>query len=610
MKHTGDKVEILIYTREPFEEYTESLSNSIHFAYSDGENGFQPLNGNYGILFAQGTIDEENVIHEKGLRNPYLFRTADGAFGIVAVRVDEKGNDDTDSRGQILMWISQDLVAFMDCGMVRLHDEAVVRRAVCEFNSADNRYEIHWEDMEGNFFVNCLEDLLQREFISKPEPAAAFEFVQPIVDLTRIKPGNILQVDGYTGKRIRESWTPVCHIGIQMPEIISAASFEQLNQLKATAIYSDGSSADKQIEWDCTGVDFSMPGIYTVKGKAIQQRFEFPLARGYADPVILPWNNRYYYIATNDNVEDVGIYVREAKTLDELFVPGVKEAVILDLDEEKGFIQTFWAPEFHWIGGELYILFAVGGKEWGPQCHMMKLKKGGDIMKAEDWETPVRVRQSNGAYLALEGITLDMTYFHVDGISCVVWSYRKGMGTPQDTGSMLYIATVDEKMPTMLTSEPVLLSRPLFGWENIQGTINNEGPYPLVTKDHVFISYSGGAACGYTYALGLLTIPRGRDFLNIGAWRKAGTPVLHYCSVDGVYGPGHNSFFRDYSGETMILYHGEETLVDFGIRCSAMHRVHFNDRGMPIFNMSRSRDLNPQLCDFTVKVIVPRSDEA
>ena len=63
---------------------------------------------------------------------------------------------------------------------------------------------------------------------------------------------------------------------------------------------------------------------------------------------------------------------------------GIKESLILDVQEEKGFVKTFWAPELHWIGGNLYILFAVSGKVWGPQCHIMKLKKEGDILNPAD----------------------------------------------------------------------------------------------------------------------------------------------------------------------------------------------------------------------------------
>lgn len=66
----------------------------------------------------------------------------------------------------------------------------------------------------------------------------------------------------------------------------------------------------------------------------------------------------------------------------------------------------------------------------------------------------------------------------------------------------------------------------------------------MITDDMVYITYSGGAACGYTYVLGLLSIPRGSNFLDAAKWKKSSTPVLSYYSIDGVYGPGHNSFYK------------------------------------------------------------------
>ena len=113
--------------------------------------------------------------------------------------------------------------------------------------------------------------------------------------------------------------------------------------------------------------------------------------------------------------------------------------ILLDVNEEKDFIQTFWAPEFHVIGGRLYILFAVGGKKWSPQCHMMRLREGGSILCPEDWEEPVRVCRADGRPLAGENndITLDMTHFTAGGRDYLAWSYRKWIGKPEDSGGTL-----------------------------------------------------------------------------------------------------------------------------------------------------------------------------
>ena len=168
---------------------------------------------------------------------------------------------------------------------------------------------------------------------------------------------------------------------------------------------------------------------------------------------------------------------------------------------------------------------------------------------------------------------------------------------------MLYIAAVDEAAPWQLASEPVLLSRPLYGWENVNHTINNEGPYAFTANDKIYLTYSGGAADGYTYALGLLTAPAGADLLDTGVWNKAGTPVLSYYSVEGEYGPGHNSFFTDAQGNLMIAYHAEDAL-DHHIRCDGIRRVHFTIQGEPVFDMSAQRDLDPALAGVEMEVVV------
>ena len=75
-----------------------------------------------------------------------------------------------------------------------------------------------------------------------------------------------------------------------------------------------------------------------------------------------------------------------------------------------------------------------------------------------------------------------MTVIKAGGHTYAVWSYRNGFNDSFDTGSMLYIAALNEDRPWMLASEPRLLSRPTLSWENTEGTINNEGPHSFVTE--------------------------------------------------------------------------------------------------------------------------------
>lgn len=555
-----EKAKLLAYTREvSLKDYPEGLAYSVHLACSrDGEQ-YYALHGNYGILFAEAEISREDTIVPKGVKNPRILKFPQGGFGILADRVRENG--EAEEREAALLWKTRDFREF---------ETAVVLE----------KSGTQWEALQ--------------------EAAAGEGPGEYIVEGRKVT-GSCLETGAAFCDRIVQRWTQIHNTEIRLPESVRVSGEEQLKAVRAQAVYSDGSVDCKKVCWDTEGIDWEVPGIRQVKGRVCQREFPFPLLKGYGDPVIFPWEGKWYFLGTNDNQNDIGIYVREADTVEALFGSG--EHLILGVDEEKGFVQTFWAPEFHVIGRELYILFAVSGKAWGPQCHLMRLKKGGHITESADWEEPVKVLRKDGSPLGPDGITLDMTYLKAGGASYMVWSYRRGIGTPGDTGSMLYIAGVEEHAPWKLSGEPVLLSRPLFGWENVSGTINNEGPHGFTRDGRVYLAYSGGAANGYTYVLGLLTAEENQDLTDVRVWKKSGFPVLSFYSVKGEYGPGHHSFYADEDGKLMMAYHGE-TALESHLRCDGIRRVHFNLQGEPVFDLSAQRDLAPGLKEVSLQVKV------
>ena len=523
------------------EEYPAGLANAVHFSYQRPGQEARPLNRDYGILFARGTVSREDTIVPAGIREPGLFAMEDGRIGICGKMIGEDGDPFACGQGDIFLWTTRDLIHFEEAG---------------------------------------------------PVNAAA---------LDGYTVSETLPVDPETAEEAIRWWTPVRQEQVLLPEQVTVSSKEDLEQIQATVVYSDGSRAAKKVDWDTDGVDFSRTGTCTVEGRIRRQAFPFPLARGYGDPVVFQREGKWYFLGTNDNLNDIGLYAREADSPEGLFAPDTAQHLILPYDPERGFIQTFWAPEYHLIGGEAYILFAVSGQAWGPQCHVMKLKKGGRIICAEDWENPVPVVRMDGTPLSSDGITLDMTYIKTVSGSYMVWSYRRHIGTPRDTGSMLYIASVSECEPWRLTGEPVLLTRPLYGWENVAGTINNEGPYALIRDGKVYLTYSGGSADSYTYALGMLTADGKDDLTDPGSWTKSIAPVLTFRSVAGEYGPGHNSFFVNDLGETFIAYHAETELHGH-LRCDGIRRVHFRKDGTPYFQMSAEEDLCTDKCAVKIHV--------
>ena len=527
--------------------YPPGLANSVHFAFQRPGQPTLPLNRGCGILFAKGTVSQEDTIVPVGVRNPAIFRMQDGWIGISGELIDESGSPAPMAEGSLFLWKTRDLIQFEEAG------------PVCEAQIA--------------------------AFSPSAQLAAEPEMAEKAITY----------------------WSAIHCTAVQVPSQLIAHSRAEVEALCAEVLYSDGSCAQKRVDWDVSAVDFSRPGDFEVPGNIRRQAFRFPVAEDYGDPVVFQLNGKWYFLGTNDRMNDIGLYAREADSVEGLFAPGTEEHLILPFDPERGFEQTFWAPEFHWIGGEAYILFAVSGHSWGPQCHVMRLKKGGRPISAEAWENPVRVVRKDGSPLTSDGITLDMTYIRAASGSYMVWSYRRHIGTPRDTGSMLYIAAVSEQEPWRLTSDPVLLTRPLYGWENVAGTINNEGPHALVRDGKVYLTYSGGSANAYTYALGLLTADGADDLLNLSSWEKSITPVLNFRSVAGEYGPGHNSFFVNADGETMIAYHAE-TEITGHLRCDGIRRVHFRADGTPYFQMSSEEDLPESMRRVHTRVIVPGNE--
>ena len=528
-----------IAVREPEGEYyPKALADSVHLYYSEDGSSFEPLNQNYGILFARAQIRENNTLEVRGLTDP-VFVELEGGYGIAAECVDGAGN--RVAPDQVLLWTTEDFIRFREHGLVERKP---------------------W---------NCF---------------------------------RVLEISRELGEEIRRTWTPLHAVSVKLPDEIRISSWEELEQIRARVCYSDGSADEKRICWSRDSAVQEQDGIWRLEGRVDRPAFRFPLAGGYADPVVFRWQGAWYFVSTDDNRNDIGIRVRKADRVEGLFAEDVKEYCILDRDESRDLIQTFWAPEFHVIGGAVYLLFAVGGKVWSPQAHMMKLKEGGSIICREDWEEPVRVRRKDGGFLAEDGITLDMTYFSAAGKPWLVWSYRRGIGTKEDTGSMLYIAPADDERPWQLAGEPVLLSRPLYAWENQGGTINNEGPYALVLEDRVWLAFSGGDACGWSYAVGYLTADVGTDLSDPANWRKTPTPALSHYSVEETLGAGHNSFFRDEEGKIWIAYHGQKRDGSWG-RCTAMHRVQINKAGFPVLNLCAERDLPEHMRRVEIKVCCP-----
>ncbi len=211
------------------------------------------------------------------------------------------------------------------------------------------------------------------------------------------------------------------------------------------------------------------------------------------------------------------------------------------------------------------------------------------------------------------GICLDMTYFLIDDVHYVSWSNRDinrdgdgsneyGTNGPSD----IYIATIDPDKPWQLTSKPVCLCRPIYGWDRLETEVD-EGPYILRHGDDLFITFSG-ASVGTPYVVGILKAKYGSDLLDPKSWHELPYPILTSESVPGQFGPGNNNFVKDPESDDDLIALLYRPLPAGGRfdnpRHAAVRRVHWNASGMPNLEMKPDDELNPKFANVSLKVII------
>lgn len=601
-------MKLLCYTRTPQEDsiYSAKLAFSMHLALQETDGKITPLNHNSGILYVKATQNPNGTLNAKSLKNPWLFSMADTTFGIVAQRIEPNGSDDPDMAGRLLFFTSKDLINYQEQPLLELDTNAVIEDAMCRY--FDNKYQLLWKEKDGSCFLleadswegivhGCKKQELLPEVFIKESMFARQLSAESLPEGAQLR--NVLEINDDMAARLKTRFLTPVNIANEVPDRVKVSSPAELYKVKAVARYSDGSFVEKRVDWYADEIDWNKPGRYNVVGRVHQDRFEFPVAWNKADPCIGKWKGKYYFISTNDLDHEHSIYIREADSIPELVT--AQQVKILDAYTYPHLGNLLWAPELHVINDRLYVFHAGTPQAFlEEQSHVMALKEGGNPMKASDWEMPVRVVRKDGSPLyGGEGITLDMTEFEAGGKHYVCWSQRQFV--PVDQGAWLYIACVDPQEPWKLTTDPVLLSMPEYGWAN-NHTFVDEGPFALFHDDKIYLTFSS-AAVDSTYVVGLLSADPNADLLNPANWVKENYPLLSSRSVEGEFGTGHNAYVTDDDGLVWNTYHARPGVN--GPRSSGIRRVHFNVEGFPVLDMTEELDLNPELAAVKMEVEVP-----
>lgn len=587
---------ILAYTKEGKPFYCP-LNDSMHLAiFQDG--AYQPLKNDTGILFPKASYTEGNLKGVgKTLLYPWLFQKSDGSYGVCAIRRNENAPDSTNV-GCIMMFETKDFIHYSDPVFFKV-SETEVSHPRCIWSEEKKLYRMEWRTQDGIFTA----ETKYFNGFHRLHAIEQFTIESERITLEGALVGNAIEIPDEIANGLIGEFGEIRHVST-LPIEVEVRAGEVPDPLpKAVCVYSDGSTHEKFVDWDRNSAVLTEKNTYIVKGKIRQKQYDFPFVEGHiSDPFIAKYDGKYFLSCSGSNQ----VSFRIAHSIE-----GLKKAekkVMYTLPSKK--LDNMWAQELHFIKGIPYVFTTVGTKDWFTvRCHVLRCN--GDPANPDDWEAPRLVLKPNGEELNPDGISLDMTYFCVEGVHYVMWSNRvvhdlkRWEKEPYCEPADVYIATVDPDAPWQLTTNPVRIVRPMYGWDRLQTEVD-EGPFCLKHGDDLFVTVSGSStAQPELYCLGLLHAKQDANLLSPDAWEWLGYPVLTKESVKGQYGPGHNNFIKEpETNDDLMVYHAVpkgENGKYLGRRM-AIRRIHWKANGYPYFEMTPERDVDPNLEEVTMKI--------
>jgi GH43 family beta-xylosidase len=263
--------------------------------------------------------------------------------------------------------------------------------------------------------------------------------------------------------------------------------------------------------------------------------FTNPLKTQGPDPWLTYYSGFYYLATTTWNNT---ITMRKSATLGGL--ASASDQVIFTLTRPNG-AGTMWAPEFHLINGHWYLYYVAGQEPYdlGTQRIHVLESAGTDPMGPYSFKADMLDPTADNTW------ELDPSILQLNGKLYLLGTYYNG-SQPN------FIRELSN--PWTAAGTRHLLSNPTYSWETVGGAVN-EGAEALQHGGKTFIVFSASHCSTPDYKLGILTY-NGGDPLNSSSWVKSTQPVFQRNNAAGVYGPGHNGFFKSPDGtEDWIVYH-------------------------------------------------------
>lgn len=288
-----------------------------------------------------------------------------------------------------------------------------------------------------------------------------------------------------------------------------------------------------------------------------QNTFTNPLKESGPDPWVIYKDGYYYYMNTTGS----NLQLWKTKNVTEL--KNAEHKIIYTPPATGMYSKQLWAPEIHFLRGKWYVYYAADdGNNINHRMYVLE-NASPDPMQGE-WVFKGKLADPGDHW------AIDMTVAEINGKIYAAWSGWEGK---ENGVQRIYIAELSN--PWTMKGDRVEISHPFYEWEKkgavpeewqkngeVPYIMVNEGPEFLIKGDNIFLIYSANA-CWLDYCLGMLQAKKTSNILDPSSWKKHPKPVFVQAPENGVYAPGHNSFFKSPDGkEDWILYHANPSAND------------------------------------------------
>ena len=294
-----------------------------------------------------------------------------------------------------------------------------------------------------------------------------------------------------------------------------------------------------------------------------------PIAGPEAPDPFVTWDpsTRYYY---HLHTEGWRLELYRAKCIADILTAEHRTVYVTNAADRV--FANIWAPEMHKAPNGKWYIYTSGSHSQADSGRAKRLF----IMEsrtADPFDGFVYKGQPAPNLFAIDPTVMTWT----DGKQYICYSEVK-----RDWGQGLVVREMTN--PWTFGERQAEVAHAELPWERVNMNIN-EGAFFVRSPDgrRLFIIYSGNGCWHEDYALGILEFTGG-DLCRAENWKKHPKQLL--VKGNGVFGPGHASFFRSPDGtELWCAYHGLADSNPSGKpakRWLNLQKVNFDGDGFPV----------------------------